>query len=343
MTSHSSRMILLNYKIVVQPPELPFGALSEPLVTLLVRQHAKGNHMADQPVSTKATGVSGIIFEYRVAGIMLSRMIRGAHMPVGFQLPVARVAFQQRNRGFPFDDIVAFSAVSQEAKCIQIQVKENINLTGADPKFIELMAAAAQVCRQHPEELQKGDLRLALAAGGPAQDLKELSDLADKAVGQLSPAGLAELLVEGAVSSKMRNRYQHVVRAVTATGMATSGTMAEELTYQILSALHVWPVQAGPDGRDWRIELDALRNLRNIVPENPVHTLVELCSIAQEFGPHGAELSYPQIAKLLSLRGIRIADGGPGSGSTGSKYNIINNDNGKVIAGDNLTFYGFTM
>jgi hypothetical protein len=69
---------------------------------------------------------------------MLSRMIRGAHMPVGFQLPVARVAFQQRNRGFPFDDIVAFTAVSQEAKCIQIQVKENINLTGADPKFIEL-------------------------------------------------------------------------------------------------------------------------------------------------------------------------------------------------------------
>jgi hypothetical protein len=154
-------------------------------------------------------------------------MIRGAHMPVGFQLPVARVAFQQRNRGFPFDDIVAFTAVSQEAKCIQIQVKENINLTGADPRFIELMAAAAQVCRQHPEELQKGDLRLALAAGGPAQDLKELSDLADKAVGQLSPAGLAELLVEGAVSSKIRNRYQHVVRAVTATGMATSKTMAE--------------------------------------------------------------------------------------------------------------------
>jgi hypothetical protein len=30
-------------------------------------------------------------------------------MPVGFQLPVARVAFQQRNRGFPFDDIVAFT------------------------------------------------------------------------------------------------------------------------------------------------------------------------------------------------------------------------------------------
>jgi hypothetical protein len=66
-------------------------------------------------------------------------------------------------------------------------------------------------------------------------------------------------------------------------------------------------------------------------------------SIAQEFGPHGAELAYPQIAKLLSLRGIRIADDSPASASTGSKYNIVNNDNGKVIAGDNLTFYGFTM
>src|ERR1700733_14813828 len=97
MTSRSSRMILLNYKIACALLSCRFGGLSEPLVTLLVRQHAKGNHMADRPVSTKATGVSGIIFEYRVAGIMLSRMITGAHMPVGFQLPVARVAFQQRN------------------------------------------------------------------------------------------------------------------------------------------------------------------------------------------------------------------------------------------------------
>jgi hypothetical protein len=299
--------------------------------------------MSDQAVSTKATGVAGIIFEYRVAGIMLSRMMRRAHMPVGYQLPVARVAFQQRNRGFPFDDLVAFTPGSKEAQCIQIQVKENINPTGSDPKFIELMAAAARVCQEHPEELQKGDLRLGLAAGGAVRDLEELSDLTEKAVGRPNSAGLERDLIEGAVSGKVRNRYQHVVTAVTATGMTTDVATSEQLAYQILSALHIWQVQAGPDGRDWRAELDALRELCHAAPEEAVHILTTLCLIAQDVGPQGADLSYAQLIKLLSLRGIRLPGRAPRGGSTGSKYSVVINDNGKAVVGDGITIHGFTM
>ena len=61
-----------------------------------------GGLMSDEGViggdifTIAATGGAGTIFEYRVAAIMFSRLLRGAHIPVGIRLPLARVGLQQR-------------------------------------------------------------------------------------------------------------------------------------------------------------------------------------------------------------------------------------------------------
>lgn len=55
--------------------------------------------MTERLVSTQASSGAGTIFEYRVAAIMLGRLLRGAHVPVGTAQPLARVGLQRRNAG----------------------------------------------------------------------------------------------------------------------------------------------------------------------------------------------------------------------------------------------------
>ena len=51
-----------------------------------------------QAVSPAASGGAGTLFEYRVAAIMLTHLLRGTHPP-GLLLPVLGIGLQQRVRG----------------------------------------------------------------------------------------------------------------------------------------------------------------------------------------------------------------------------------------------------
>jgi len=136
--------------------------------------------MGGQLTSPQATGGAGTIFEYRVAALMLSRMIRGAPAPVGFQLPVFRVGFQQRNAGYPLDDIVAHALPrgGSPAPSIQFQVKKRIGITAHNHEFREVVAAALETWRLYEDEVQGGHLLLGLAAGESAANPADLDDLA---------------------------------------------------------------------------------------------------------------------------------------------------------------------
>src|SRR5215472_8444296 len=110
-----------------------------------------GVPMTDRLVPTQATSGAGVIFEYRVAGIMLSRLLRGAHVPVGTAQPLFRLGLQRRNAGYPLDDIVAHTlprAESSIVPIIQIQVKKSIHIAtqGEDAPFVKVMSAAIEVC-----------------------------------------------------------------------------------------------------------------------------------------------------------------------------------------------------
>jgi hypothetical protein len=77
--------------------------------------------VAERPSSPLSTGGAGVIFEYEVAAILMSRLVRGASVPVGMRTPVARVAFQQGNEGYPLDDIVARGHADPPAVAPSIQ------------------------------------------------------------------------------------------------------------------------------------------------------------------------------------------------------------------------------
>jgi hypothetical protein len=136
------------------------------------------------PSSPLSTGGAGVIFEYDVAAILMSRLLRGASVPVGFHGPVARVAFQQGNEGYPLDDVVAYGHADPPAiaPSIQVQVKRRVRATAGDAEFVKVMAAAAVACGGQPEQLGARRLLFGLAARRSGGDhLDELTELTDMA------------------------------------------------------------------------------------------------------------------------------------------------------------------
>ncbi|MRH92815.1 hypothetical protein GFY24_36270 [Nocardia sp. SYP-A9097] len=294
--------------------------------------------MTDRLVSPLASGGAGHEFEYDVATLLLSRMLRGAHLPVGSELPVARIGLQQRNSGFRFDDIVAFADPAGTAASVQIQVKLGIRPTASDPDFIEVMQAAHAVCLDHTDEIANGSMKLALAAPGPVKGLTDLTTLTDMARAHVQHETYVELLRPLVTKAELRNRYDHVTEAVSrATGIRQEGAI-DEAAHRILSALHIWQVDLG---RDWRAELDGLTPVASGSGTTPADLLQHLRGLAGEFGPRGGVVDAGHLRVTLHDRfGIRLAEPGeeprPPPGITVNNYGSAPS----FVAGGDQNFHG---
>jgi hypothetical protein len=117
--------------------------------------------MTARPVSTQATSGAGTVFGYRVAAIMLGRLLRGAQVPFGTAQPLARVGLQRGNAGYPFDDIVAHTLPRQASPVVSDSLKRRclpMNVHGIaravaivlsqDSRTRRISAASAGVCRR---------------------------------------------------------------------------------------------------------------------------------------------------------------------------------------------------
>ncbi|MFE3756531.1 hypothetical protein ACFXO9_19705 [Nocardia tengchongensis] len=255
--------------------------------------------MTDRFVSPLASGGAGFEFEYGVATLMFSRMLRGAHLPVGGELRLSRIALQQRNAGCPFDDIVAFTESAESGNCIQIQVKMNLWPTARDPDFIEVMRAASAVCRDRWPEVADGSLRLGLAASGPTAGLKSLAKLTKRARAHTDSGSFAALFQPMITKAPLRDRYEHVKAAVATAAAITQIDEIEKRTHQILAALHIWEVGADSDDRDWRTELDALQSITADSGTTPAALLRLLRGLAENYGPHSGEIDADHLRAVL--------------------------------------------
>ncbi|MET8989368.1 hypothetical protein ABZW49_28295 [Nonomuraea wenchangensis] len=249
-----------------------------------------------------------MIFEYRLAAVLLSRMLRGAHVPIGIQLPIQRVGLQQRIAGHAFDDIVVGTDTTGQGPAIEIQVKKRLPITGGNPEFVKVMATAIEACRSHAQELKDGRLLLGLAAGDPVGDLEALAELTSMARAHPDAVSFSQLLSEGVTRASLRTRHDHVVTGVSTAAATDDRFEAEALTHQILSALHVWPVQVGRDGRDWRAELDLIADLAAAAGQPADNVLGRLYDLAQEAGPRAGDLDQHMIcAELLRRYGLDLS------------------------------------
>jgi hypothetical protein len=294
-----------------------------------------------KPVSPFSTSGGGFIFEYRVAAIMLSRLIRGASVPVGLHGPISRVAFQQGNGGYPLDDVVAHADPYGSAPSIQVQVKRRIQITARDPDFVAVMRSAVDACRGHPGEVASGQMLFGLAARGPADHLEELADLTRKARAHTDLATFNDQFQAGVTGRPMRDRFGAVSAAVATAAGISNAPAAGGLTHQILKALHVWQVAEGPDGRDWRAELDSLADLAAEARKSPVDLMQHLYSIAGEFAPQSGLVDAEHVRKELARFDVYLSPAGAGIRRQRSTFTVNNNGNGPVfMAGGDQTFTG---
>ncbi|GAB3878092.1 hypothetical protein GCM10027612_01830 [Microbispora bryophytorum subsp. camponoti] len=299
--------------------------------------------MTDRPSSPKATGGAGTIFEYQFAAIMFSRLLRGAHVPIGIQLPLDRVGLQQQVTGHPFDDLVAHGFPAPAGPRIQMQVKQKIHIRGKDQDFIKVVAAALRAIREQGVEIADGALRLGLVAGGPATELTELREVTEMARAMPDHESFRALLGENVTSSRIRDRHAHVVAAVAAAATVQGEDEAAALAHQILGALHVWQVDLGPDGRDTRAEMDLLEAA---FPGqgNAVDLFAHLCHLAQEYGPRAGQIDVRSLRRALRSRfGLQLGQDVPGPAPNQNKkttnISVTTNGSGPTWVAETQTFH----
>jgi hypothetical protein len=117
-----------------------------------------------QAVSPAASGGAGTLFEYRVAAIMLTHLLRGTHPP-GLLVPVVGVGLQQRVRGHLLDDIVVYGEAPPSSLCTEFQVKRSLTVTAGDEAFVDVITQALHRLSERREESpSRSDLGLGLIA-----------------------------------------------------------------------------------------------------------------------------------------------------------------------------------
>lgn len=265
--------------------------------------------MAGHPSSPLSTGGAGVIFEYDVATIMLSRLLRGASVPVGIQAPVAQVAFQQSNEGYPLDDVVVWGQAEPPfaEPYIQIQVKRSIRATAGDREFAKVLAAVITACDGQPEQIAERRLLFGLAARPSAGDhLGELAELTEIARAHSAHESFGNLFREEVTGKPLRDRLDDVMGAIGAVAGTQDDLTIRRFTHQILRALHVWQVEEGPGSRDWRTELDALADLADVAGKTPGDIMHLLHRVAGQYGPRSGNVNASHLRGELARFGVDV-------------------------------------
>lgn len=297
--------------------------------------------MAGQPSSPLATGGAGVIFEYQVAAILMSRLVRGAAVPLGVHGPLARVAYQQASEGYPLDDLVAWAEADPPARApsVQVQVKRRVSVTAGDPEFGKVMSAAVQACEGQPERVRERGLLFGMAVRrSGAGHLDELTELTDLARAHDRPETFGNRFREGEIRKSLRKRLDEVTAAIAATAVGYGTAEPAQLTHQVLRALHVWQVEEGPDGREWRAELDGLKELSDAAGKSPSDIMSQLLAMATRLGPRAGNVDAEHVRQELARFEIYLPAGKIRARRPEYQATIHAHDQSTVISGQHQNF-----
>ncbi|MEC3915961.1 hypothetical protein [Nocardia sp. CDC160] len=302
--------------------------------------------MTDQLVSPQATGGAGFVFEYHVATLLFSKLLRGAHVPVGIDLPLSRVALQQRNRGFPLDDVVAFADSQGSSVSLEFQVKRRLQVTAGDPDFAEVMRSACAVVCGYPLQVADGSRQLGLVAAESTPGLAGLAELTSIARAHAATMTFGDLFRPRVTKKPLRDRLDEIADVVARVCSLQDKSDIDGMTHRVLKALHVWQVDVGHDNRDWRAELDGLIGLTTGSGITPANLLASLRELAEEYGTRSGDVDAPHLrAAMRSRVGVDLRLPRLGHAAPRSVGIVVNNyGNGPTIMaeGDQL-FHGNTF
>jgi hypothetical protein len=96
----------------------------------------------------------------------------------------------------------------------------------------------------------------------------------------------------------------------------------------------VWQVEEGPDGRDWRAELDGLTDLAAEAGKTPTDIMDRLRGLAERFGPRSGNVNADHVRAELARFQIYLSAASIGVRRPSSHATTINaSGNSTVISG----------
>lgn len=128
--------------------------------------------------SPLSTGGAGTIYEYRVAAVVLARLLRGDRV-IGLEVPVTEVRLQQRIAGSFLDDVIAVTDHPGAPRLqVDIQVKRAVDPIPSDKEWQSVVRECLAALAADPDGVRNRDHLLAVAARAHAGHLEEVAELA---------------------------------------------------------------------------------------------------------------------------------------------------------------------
>ena len=222
--------------------------------------------------SPLSTGGAGTIYEYRVAAVVLAKLLRGDRV-IGLEVPVTEVRLQQRIAVSHLDDVIAVADHPGAARLqVDIQVKRAVDPVPSDEEWKSVVGECLAALAADPDGVRNRDHLLAVAARAHAGHLEEVAELTRWARQHDDLASFTTVIdaPSGGPNAKVRNRWDHL--RTTITNVLTEDREREkappptdnevkEAAFWIAHALYVWVVEAEADERDHRETLDRLGDL----------------------------------------------------------------------------------
>jgi hypothetical protein len=204
------------------------------------------------------------------------------------------------------------------------------------------MAAAIEACGDQPEQFAARRLLFGLAARRRGADhLDELTELTDMARAHEERETFERLFRPGITGRPLRDRLAEVSTAIATAAGAPDALAVKQLTHQILRALHVWQVEEGPDGRDWRAELDGLADLAVGTGKSPADIMTHLLAVAARFGPRSGNVDADHVRGELARFAVYLPVGGTGVRHAGSRTTINASGSSTVFNSQVMNFGAF--
>jgi hypothetical protein len=265
-------------------------------------------------MSARATGGLGTLYEYRVGAEALSALICEDSLSGTGGAAVTQVAFQQRDAGARFDDLIVRADQAGFPRALEISVKSAMKLVTSDVDFVATVALMLEAVDEDRVAFEMGSRALGLVLGERVRGAVDLGELTRLARASESHEGFADLLEEpspgqpGAVRQSVRRRWHQLVAAARQTDWATATETLEKRLFRVMRTLWVRQLDMTADEPGHG---EAVRRLRQLFPDRSNQAarqlFDELVAIAEELGPLAGAVSVAGLRARLHRRQVSLS------------------------------------
>lgn len=265
----------------------------------------------------EGTGGAGGTFEGRVGAIALAGLLRGDRLS-GLGVAPTRVRLQQRVAGALLDDVVIGGLEPGGARrTIEYQIKHQFTPAPGNHEFVEIVAhvltaLGADGAGPDAGAIVDGRRRFGVAAR-PSTALADFARATEIARSHDTADSFRQVVLRALRAgvqqrhTQLRSTVNAVLTPPTDGVPATSPSDADldEATWQVARAMHVWEVDAEPDGRD---VVEAHSRLGDLVPEgrDAADVFRLLLDVAQSGAPQAASIDLGMLMSRLESEGVAL-------------------------------------